>query len=300
MGRGTYSTTSFVDTYGDIKYTRGDISKTAMYASTSIRDTFKQRNINDAMSPYGVDVRESCDSDEHPNSVPIIIGLDETGSMGSIPHSLIREGFPNIMGSIIQKGVKDPQVLFLGIGDHECDNSPLQVSQFESNDDLLDKWLETVYLEGGGGGNYGESYMLSWYFAAKHTRIDSFDKRNQKGFLFTIGDEPVLKTLPDYVIKNLMGTKQNSSYTSIELLELARKMYNVFHIHVRSTGSGRRQSVIDGWSQIMNDDLLVVEDHNDISDIISDTIIKYTNTSGVYGNEVNEVKDNGIKKEIIL
>ena len=35
------------------------------------------------------------------------------------------------------------------------------------------------------------SRTTSVYFAAMHTKIDSFIKRGKKGYLFTIGDEPV-------------------------------------------------------------------------------------------------------------
>src|ERR1700690_3760507 len=110
-------------------------------------EIFKEKTINTAMNPSGVKIRESRDSKEHPNSLAIILALDVTGSMGSIPHHLVKDGLPSVMEDIIKAGIKDPQVLFLGIGDHECDNFPLQVSQFESSDELLDKWLTTIYLE---------------------------------------------------------------------------------------------------------------------------------------------------------
>ncbi|MGR9053887.1 MAG: hypothetical protein ACU84J_14670, partial [Gammaproteobacteria bacterium] len=155
------------------------------YTTKSAREIFRQRSINSSMNPYGVRLRESRDSAEHPNSLSIVLALDVTGSMGSIPHHLVKQGLPHIMGNIMQHGIKDPQLLFLAVGDHECDRSPLQVGQFESNDELLDKWLTDVFLEGGGGGNEGESYLLAWYFAAFHTAIDCFEKRREKGFLFT-------------------------------------------------------------------------------------------------------------------
>jgi hypothetical protein len=154
MGHGGYSS--------DDRYTRAVSSG---FYKKSTREIFKQRNINNGMNPHGVTLRESRDSDEHPNSVPIIIALDETGSMGTVPHFLVKDGLPNMMDKIIKAGVADPQVLFLGIGDHECDEAPLQVGQFESSDELLDKWLTDIYLEGRGGGNYGESYLLAWFFA---------------------------------------------------------------------------------------------------------------------------------------
>jgi hypothetical protein len=38
--------------------------------------------------------------------------------MGRIPHDLVKVGLPNMMGGIIEHGIPDPQILFLGIGDH--------------------------------------------------------------------------------------------------------------------------------------------------------------------------------------
>jgi hypothetical protein len=244
------------------------------YTTKSCNEIFTQHNINNAMNPFGVTIRESRDSIEHPNSVPIILALDITGSMGSIPHHMVKEGLPKIMGTIIQNGIPDPQLLFLGIGDHECDQSPLQVGQFESSDELLDKWLTTIWLEGGGGGNDGESYLLAWYFAAYHTITDNFEKRNKKGFLFTIGDEPVLSNITDrYLTKIMGGSQYNSNYTSVELLDKAREKYNVYHLHIKETSSGSRIKVIDGWKQLMKDNLIVVDRYQDVSKIISEIII---------------------------
>jgi hypothetical protein len=244
------------------------------YKTKSTHEIFKQRSINNAMNPFGVAIRESRDSNEHPNSVSIILGLDVTGSMGSVPHFLVKEGLPNIMEKIIAGGIADPQVLFLAIGDHEEDNSPLQVAQFESSDELLDKWLTDVYLEGGGGGNEGESYLLAWYFAAYHTSIDCFEKRNNKGFIFTIGDEPTLKNLPKNAVKDMMGEGQYSDYTSDSLLEKACEKYHVYHLHIKQTNAGGRQETINGWKQLMGDKLIIVENKNDVANIIAETILK--------------------------
>lgn len=263
MGGGTYSSVS-----------RMHSIRAAMYATSSPTAIFMERSINNAMNPCGVQIRESRDSSEHPESLAIIIALDVTGSMGSVPHYLVKEGLPAIMDAIINSGIKDPQVLFLGIGDHECDHAPLQVGQFESSDELLDKWLTTIFLEGGGGSNYGESYMLAWYFAAYHTDIDCLNKRGQKGFLFTIGDEPVLKSIPKVVIKSIMGDGQYEDFDSSKLLEKAMEKYNCFHIHIRETGSGSRQSVMDHWKQIIQDNLIIANRRQDVASIISEVVSK--------------------------
>jgi hypothetical protein len=290
MGGGSYSS---VD-----RHTRA--TEHGFYTK-STNEIFSQRSINNAMSPFGVAVRESRDSNEHPSSRAIIIALDLTGSMGSVPDHLVKDGLPNIMATIIQRGLKDPQLLFLGVGDHECDKAPLQVGQFESSDELLDKWLTTVWLEGGGGGNAGESYALAWYFAAQHTSIDCFEKRNEKGFLFTIGDEPVLNYYPATMLKNLMGDGQYEEYSAKVLLDKAREKYQVFHLHIKETNSGCRRAVIDDWRQLLSDNLIVVESHRDVSRLIAETIIKYsgepvTNTT----DNKSESKPDNNKQKITL
>ena len=226
------------------------------------------------MSPYNISVRESRDSAEHPNSVAIAIALDTTGSMGSIPNYLVKNGLPLLVSNIIQKGITDPQILFMGVGDHECDSAPLQVGQYESSDELLDKWLTTVYLEGGGGGNAGESYLLAWYFAGYKTSIDCFEKRGQKGFLFTIGDELTLKSLPKNKIQHLMGDGQFEDFTAEQLLDKARETYHVFHVHMTNTGSGSRQYVQDGWKQLMSDSLIIAHRSEDVANLIADKVIE--------------------------
>jgi hypothetical protein len=271
--------------YSSVDYSTRAVK--AGYGTKSTHEVFTQKTINSSMNPFGVKVRESRDSEEHPNSLAIILALDVTGSMGSIPHNLIANGLPTIMDGIIKDGgIKDPQVLFLGIGDHECDTFPLQTGQFESSDKLLEKWLKDLYLEGGGGGNGGESYLLAWYFASKHTSIDCFEKRSQKGFLFTIGDEPVLKSIPKETIKGIMGGQEYSKLSANELLEEARKTYNVYHIHVKSTASGSREYVAQGWKELMGDYLLTVDRHEEISSLIANTVNKNVNvkTSTITNN----------------
>jgi len=267
MGGGSYNTS--------IRTTRAFAS--GYYTKPSFQ--LFSNNMNKDMNPKDVKVRESCDSTEHPKSLAIILALDTTGSMGSIPKTLIRDGLPGIMDGIIKAGIPDPQVLFMGVGDHECDSAPLQVGQFESSDELLDKWLTSLYLEGGGGGNAGESYHLAWYFAAMHTKIDCFDKRGEKGFLFTIGDEPVLRDLPEANLKAIMGDGVYADYDSLDLADLARSNYNVFHIHVKEGSNGTYQGVMDGWKQLMGDNLLIVDDHTKIPQLIAETVAKFATAS---------------------
>lgn len=242
------------------------------YASKSANEIFSQnakRMAHESMNPNGITFREARDSAVHPNSIPIILGLDVTGSMGHIPHELIKEGLPKLMGGIIQGGIPDPALLFLGIGDHECDNYPLQVGQFESGDEELDMWLTRTYIEGGGGGNGGESYLLAWYFAAFHTQTDAFEKRNQKGILFTVGDEPCLETLSASAIKEIMGAGQ-LTYSKEELLAEAQKRYEVYHISVLHSAQAEGANI--GWKKLLGQNCIAIRDHKEIPNVIKKII----------------------------
>jgi hypothetical protein len=260
---------------------RGERAKEAGYSSKAVHEIFTQnalRMAHESMNPNGITFREARDSDIHPNSVPIIIALDVTGSMGHIPHELIKEGLPKLMSGIIQGGVPDAAVLFLGIGDHECDRFPLQVGQFESGDKELDMWLTRTYLEGGGGGNKGESYLLAWYFAGFHTKIDSFEKRKVKGLLFTIGDEPDLDSLPASAINEIMGNGQQT-YSRSELLEEARKLYDIYHISVLH--SPQAKTADEYWKKTLGQNCLSIDDHKQIPEVIKNIVCeKYKHVTG--------------------
>ncbi len=278
MGGGSYS-------YDD----RAVRSASLGYATKSTREIFKQRNLNSAMSPNGVTLRDSRDSEEHPNSIPIILALDETGSMYTIPHYLVKESLPNMMKKIIDSGIPDPQVLFMGIGDHETDEAPLQIGQFESSDELLDKWLTDLYLEGNGGGNDGESYLLAWFFAGRYTETDHFQKRGKKGILFTVGDEHTLKTLSAAVQESIMGEGQYSDASAAELLEKAKEQYEVFHLHMLQGSNGTREVVKDGWKQLMGDNVIFVQRKEDVAQVIADKVVEVIEAQGNDVSVVTEV-----------
>lgn len=256
---------------GSYSFMARSVRTGSLYSKSSASEIFSSQ-LNSAMSPLNLGIRESRDSEEHPNSVPVIIGLDVTGSMGRIPTFLIKEGLPNIMKKIIDSGVADPQILFTAIGDQFSDQAPCQVGQYESSDSLIDYWLEKIWIEGNGGGDREESYLLAWYIAAYHTAIDSFEKRRKKGYLFTIGDEATHKKLSKSKIKSIFGCDKQE-YTHFELLEEAKKRYEIFHIHIKEGSNGTNQSIIDGWKEILGDNCIIANKSTDIVNIIASKIV---------------------------
>ena len=168
-------------------------STASIYTASKMKNDYDPKNV----------MRESCDSTEHPNSTPIILGLDVTGSMSNILQ-VMAEKLGLVMTEVYnRKPVTDPQILFAAVGDAVYDDYPLQVTQFES-DIRIAKQLTEVYFERGGGGNGFESYPLIWYFAANHTKCDNYLKRNKKGFIFTFGDDGYPAKLTKREIKDIV------------------------------------------------------------------------------------------------
>lgn len=114
------------------------------YTKKSREEIFHQRSLHEEMdlTKSKTHIRESRDSEEHPESLPVFIALDETGSMGSIPDKMIRDYLPKLMDSIIDSiGVKHPQILFMGVGDHECDYYPCgELKKYDIIPYLVDKY----------------------------------------------------------------------------------------------------------------------------------------------------------------
>lgn len=261
MGNTSYDTSS-----------RSLRAESLSYATASVDTIFtqqKERRIHKDMDPKGIKLRESRDSEAHPNVLPVILALDVTGSMGHIPHALIKDGLPQLMGGLIQKGA-DVSLLFLGIGDHECDQAPLQVGQFESGDAELDLWLTRTWLEGGGGGNEGESYLLAWHFANSFVSTDAWEKRGQKPFIFTVGDEPNLKRLPASALSEVYD-KSLESTTAESLLAEAQKRFRVYHLHVTHS-YGAKQS-LKGWKAALGEACIEVSNYEDIPSVITKIVV---------------------------
>ncbi|MDW5289669.1 hypothetical protein [Formosa sp. PL04] len=250
------------------------LRKTKDYSNKSREEIFTSRDIDPEMDPTKALVRESRDSEEHPETVSIIVALDVTGSMGFVPEHIVKEALPDLIGSLMEAGIEDPQVLFLGIGDFVYDRAPLQVGQFESSAELLDRWLTRVYLEGGGGGNNQEGYNLAHLFAARHTAIDCWEKRQQKGYLFTIGDEPVFPTIPAEIIKRYTCTDEAETVTTESIIKEAQEKYNVFHMHLEHNDWAKQESRKGNWKALLGENFIEIPDFKTVAKRIADVVIQ--------------------------
>jgi hypothetical protein len=146
MGNGRWAP----ETYADRAAVRAKTGADVFAYSHRARET-GQMVVHQTLNPHLMQLRESRDSVEHPNSNAIIISLDVTGSMGRVVRG-IHANLPQLHELLLgHQYISDPQICFAAVGDATCDRVPLQVGQFES-DNRMDENLENMILEGGGGG----------------------------------------------------------------------------------------------------------------------------------------------------
>lgn len=234
---------------------------TASRSSASDAEVFGQSGCNELMNPLGVQQRESRDSESHPESLAVIFALDVSGSMGEIPAKLARETLPDFMRAMLDAGIADPQVLFMGIGNAISDAAPLQIGQFESGEKLMDQWLTLLFLEGGGSGG-NENYELAMYFASRHTELDCLTKRHRRGYLFITGDEPPNPVVSHSQVKRLIGDNLKQDIPITEMIEELQRKYEPFYL---IPDPGRGHSVGREWRDLLGDRVIVMESPDDTS-----------------------------------
>jgi hypothetical protein len=264
MGGGSWTTQNW-NSYTNSRGINASSTVNTMYTSKQMKD-----NLNPlVMKQNGKEFRESCDSDGNPNSTAVIVGLDVTGSMGYLAEEIGKKSLNTLFTEIYdKKPITDPHLMFMAIGDAYCDSSPLQVSQFEADIKIAEQLMD-IYFESGGGGNGGESYLLAWYFASKHTKIDCFEKHGRKGFLFTIGDECCHPVLTKLQIKNVFGDDVEKDFTAEELLNEVSRKYEVFHLVV---GNHQYYGSLKQWKGLLNERAMEVTDHTKIPEVIESTM----------------------------
>ena len=225
MGSGTWTRDMFATYSANVGRTVDTSGSIA--GNYSAQEMFKQRRIAPELDPKNV-LRECCDSEEHPNTRPVILALDVTGSMGGASVKVAKE--LNVIMSELYDKVQDVEFMIMGIGDLACDDAPIQASQFESDIRIAEQ-LDKIYFEGGGGGNSYESYTAAWYFGMNHCKLDCWN-RGQKGIIITLGDEPLNPYLPAAKLSDVTGDKLQGDLETDELYKEVIQKYDVYHLAV--------------------------------------------------------------------
>lgn len=269
MGGGRWSSGDWTK-YSTATY--GSADRKTLRGSAKVTSSFSS-GLDPELDPAKMKggIRESRDGDDNPNSTAIMLFTDVTGSMGHLAQEILSAMDTVCTELYDRKPVTDPHILTGAIGDAYMDHAPLQVTQFEADIRIADQ-TRKLYIEHGGGGNYGESYAMPWLFAAEKTAIDCFEKRGRKGFLFTVGDEPCLgaeglKTLgrghgTEFGVtkdqaREFLDLTIQADLTADEIFAMASRQWEIIHICVNKN---YEEGVVASFGSIFGDRLLWLQD----------------------------------------
>lgn len=290
MGYGSWSSDDYVSyatstgrstskTYVTNATTGVTTEHTILSSSYGAQDIFKARGLDPLLDPKNVH-RECNDSEEHPNTVPVILALDVTGSMGSAAAEVAKK--LNVVMSQLYSQIKDVEFMVMAIGDLDYDRAPIQISQFEA-DVRVAKWVDKIYFEHGGGGNLFESYTAVWYMGLYHMMLDSW-KRGKKGIMITIGDEPLNPYLPKAELARVTGDNLQADVETDALYSKASERFDIYHLAVDDAATAYERYVSDiqsSWGKLLDSEHFRVVTMNDLIPQIVDIV---SNAAGTNDN----------------
>lgn len=220
----------------------------------------------------GVIVRESLDSPEHPTSKAVAVLFDQTGSMSTVPRLFVQK-LGALMELLTSRGyLEHPHVLFGAIGDaSNNERFPLQLGQFEA-DNRMDEALTSIILEGQGGGTQQESYELAMYFMARHTVLDCVQKRNQKGYLFILGDEMPYDRVRRSQVLRFVGVQEEADIPLETILAELREKFEVYWLMPAGTLNYNASRINDRLRELFGQNFIKLEDPRDVAEIIATLI----------------------------
>lgn len=221
----------------------------------SCQNMFTHQRLDKSLDPYKV-IRECCDSEEHPNTIPVILALDVTGSMGDACKKVAQS--LNVIMTELYSKYKDIEFMIMAIGDLAYDESPIQASQFESDIRIAEQ-TDKIYFEAGGGGNSYESYTAAWYFALNNTNLHCWT-RNKKGIIITLGDEPLNPYLPKEGLKRCLGCTLQEDVETKDLYDQVIQKFDVYHIAINDSDTSFKRyedQIKQSWGNILGTNLKI-------------------------------------------
>lgn len=258
----------------------------ALDEAYTAQELFASTRLQPELNPYKV-IRQCCDTQEHPKTIPVILALDVTGSMGCAAAEVAKK-INKVMTELYEK-VTDVEFLVMGIGDLAFDTAPIQASQFESDIRIAEQ-LDKIYFEGGGGGNGFESYTGAWYFGSRHTDLDCW-KRGKKGIIITMGDEPLNPYLPANRLRNVTGDSLETDIETNILYEETVKKFDIYHLAVNDKATAYhyyKNHINKSFGKYLDDKHLLTVSLDNIANTIVDIVSEASNnTTTTIHNEIS-------------
>lgn len=215
---------------------------------------------------------------------PLVIVVDETGSMGDWPATMFSK-LPYLEHEVQYYLGNNAEICFAAIGDaHKGETYALQVRPFAVGADLK-KYLKQLVIEGGGGGNGGETYELAALYLARNMIVDPL----AEPIVIFIGDEPFFDTIGVDHALGYSKVKLERSITAIEAFGELAKRASIYFIQkpYNESSSGNQmdsqtRTAHTKWANLLGEGhIAMLPDPNRVVDVIF----------GILAAEVDRIDD---------
>jgi hypothetical protein len=253
-------------------------------------DAHVGRSYSDAVSA-GKGTKDLIAEDVKTNSsAPLIIVVDETGSMGDWPATIFSK-LPYLENEGKEYLGDDFEICFMAIGDAYCSEKyPLQVRPFAKGLELK-KCLKELVIEGGGGGQTTESYDLAALFADRKITVPNA----VKPIIIFIGDEQCYDTVDKDQAKKLLGINLEKTLPIEQLFDSLKDKFSVYlirkpyNVSGTNTTSEEDRRITSHWSRLIGDDHIANLPQADrVVDVIFGILAKETNRFAYFEHELED------------
>lgn len=253
-------------------------------------DAYVGRSYSDAVSAGKATKDLIAENVKTDSSCPLVIVVDETGSMGDWPATIFSK-LPYLENELKEYMGDDAEICFMAIGDAYCDEQyPLQVRPFAKGLELKNRLTELV-IEGGGGGQTTETYELAALFAAEKMEIP----KAVKPVMIFIGDEQCYDSIsPDHAEK-LLGIKLEKSLSTAQVFKKLKEKFSVYLIrkpygsYSTNTLSEDDRRITAHWAALLGDDHIAnLPEASRVVDVIFGILAKESNRIAYFEQEIED------------
>lgn len=186
-----------------------------------------------------------------PTAEGVCVAADVTNSM-SDALKVFWDKMPMFYGELVgQKYLADFSISFAAFGDIDCDREPLQVGEFAASSEL-DKILEGILLENGGGPGIEESPEMLAYYYLNCVDYPKMPEGSKPYIFFITNEKPHATLRANDLAKHLGGT--HKATTTKEVFEKLAERYHAYVILTAYNGGGYPQvdeEVHTTWKQLL-------------------------------------------------
>ena len=107
---------------------------------------------------------------------------------------------------------------------------------------------------------------------ARHTALDCFEKRNQRGYLFVLGDETPYPKVKRKEVARVIGDGLQTDIPVEELIAELERTFEVYYVLPKMTHHWNNPLVHRRWVELLGQNTLRLEDPAAICELIASTI----------------------------